>query len=263
VAGARNAGEQAITSVRRSVESRIADLIRRDPDRAANAIEVGLVDRDWLEEPGDHPIRTATPVQVVRRFLERSVEQRPSVLSTLGLNAIQLLSWESEELRGDAGPSPVAIVFTDLEGFTRFTAENGDDAAITLLDDHQKLVGPIVRSRGGRVVKHLGDGLMLMFPVGDAAVLAALELQGIAPDPLRLRAGVHLGDAVVTRDDVVGHVVNLAARVTEHAKGGQVLVTTDVRDAVGDLKGVRFGRARRARLKGVAESVSVCPVTAI
>ena len=260
--GARDAGEKAIASVRRSVESRIADLIRRDPERAANAIEVGLVDRDWLERPGEHPIRTATPVQVVRRFLERSVEQRPSVLSTLGLNAIQLLSWESSELRGDAGPSAVTIVFTDLEGFTRFTADHGDDAAIALLDDHHKLVGPIVRSRGGRIVKRLGDGLMLLFPAGEAAVLAALELQETAPDPLRLRAGVHLGEAVVTRDDVMGHVVNVAARVTECAKGGQVLATTDVRDAVGgDLRGAVFGRARRARMKGVSEVVSVCPVT--
>ncbi len=262
VPGARNAGEQAIASVRRSVESRIAELIRRDPDRAANAVEVGLVDREWLEEPGERPFRTATPVQVVRRFLERSVEQRPSVLSSLGLNAVQLLSWQSQELTGDGGPTPVAIVFTDLEGFTRYTAQHGDDAAIALLDDHHRQVGPVVRSRGGRVVKRLGDGLMLQFPVGDAAVLAALELQETAPDPLRMRAGVHLGEAVVTRDDVVGHVVNVAARVTECAKGGQVLATTAVREAVGgELRGARFGRARRARLKGVSEAVSVCPVT--
>jgi adenylate cyclase len=261
VAGARDAGEQAISSVRRTVESRIADLIRRDPERAANAVEVGLIDRNWLDAPGEHPIRTATPVQVMRRFLERSVEQRPSVLSSLGLNAIQALSWETNELKGDYVSSPVAIVFTDLEGFTRYTSERGDDAALALLDDHHKAVGPVVRSRGGRVVKRLGDGLMLVFPSGEAAVLAALELQETAPDPLRLRAGVHVGDAVVTRDDVVGHVVNVAARVTECAKGGQVLTTTDVREAAGDLPRVSFGRARRARLKGVTEAVSVCPVS--
>jgi len=261
VAGARDAGEQAISSVRRTVESRIADLIRRDPDRAANAVEVGLIDRNWLDAPGQHPIRTATPTQVMRRFLERSAEQRPSVLSSLGLNAIQALSWETNELKGEHTSSPVAIVFTDLEGFTRYTSEQGDDAALALLDDHHKAVGPVVRSRGGRVVKRLGDGLMLVFPSGEAAVLAALELQETAPDPLRLRAGVHLGDAVVTRDDVVGHVVNVAARVTECANGGQVLSTTDVRDAAGDLPNVSFGRARRARLKGVTEPVSVCPVS--
>ena len=128
-------------------------------------------------------------MQVVRRFLERSVEQRPSVLSTLGLNAIQLLSWESSELRGDAGPSAVTIVFTDLEGFTRFTADHGDDAAIALLDDHHKLVGPIVRSRGGRIVKRLGDGLMLLFPAGEAAVLAALELPGDRAGPAPVAGG--------------------------------------------------------------------------
>jgi adenylate cyclase len=78
-----------------------------------------------------------------------------------------------------------------------------------------------------------------------------------AASPLRLRAGVHVGDVVVRRDDVVGHVVNVAARVTELAKGGQVLVTGDVRAAVGDLHGVRFGRARRRRFHGVDEPVLV------
>ena len=120
----------------------------------------------------------------------------------------------------------------------------------------------MVRSRGGRVVKRLGDGLVLVFPSPEAAVLASIELLDGAPDPLRMRAGVHVGEAAVTRDDVMGHVVNMAARVTEQAKGGEVLVTSDVRDLVGELPGVRFGRARRARLKGVRGWVSVSPVEA-
>jgi class 3 adenylate cyclase len=66
---------------------------------------------------------------------------------------------------------------------------------------------------------------------------------------------------VLRRDDVVGHVVNVAARVTESARGGQVLVTAAVRDEAGDLHGVRFGRARRRRFHGVEEAVSVCPAT--
>lgn len=256
----RNAGQAAVSTFRRSLEARMADLIRRDPAWAANAVEMGLIDRAWLEEPGDHPIRTATPVQVVQRFLERSVEQRPSAMASLGLNALQLLSWESEGATSDITPTPVAVVFTDLEGFTRFTSDRGDDAAIALLDEHHRAVGPIVRSRGGRVVKRLGDGLMLDFPSPEAATYAALELLETAPAPLRLRAGVHVGDAVVTRTDVMGHVVNVAARVTEQAKGHQALATTDVRQGVGTLRGVRFGRARRLRLKGLPEPVSVCPI---
>ena len=72
----------------------------------------------------------------------------------------------------------------------------------------------------------------------------------------------HSGEAVVTADDVIGHVVNVAARVAESVRGGQVLATSDVRDAVGELRGrdVR-SRARRKSFKGVAEPVAVCPVT--
>lgn len=258
----RAAGEQALTSLRRTVEERVADLIRRDPERAANAIEVGLVDRDWLEQPGTQPIRTASTAEMIQRFLERSVEQRPSLVGSLGLNVLQLLSWSGSDHAAEATATPVVVVFTDLEGFTSYTSANGDDAAIALLADHHRVVGPVVRGRGGRVVKRLGDGLMLSFPVPEAAVLAAVELVEVSPEPLRLRAGVHVGAAVITRDDVIGHVVNVAARVTEAAKGGQVLATTEVREAVGELSRVSFGRARRLRVKGIPDVVRVCPVEA-
>ncbi len=256
---ARSAGVEALGSIRRTVSERLANVIRGDPEWAANAVEVGLVDRAWLEKPGERPIRTATTSQVMQRFLERSAEQRPSVLSRLGLSTLQALTWGRTDDKGDALPQPVTIVFTDLEGFTRFTADNGDEAAIELIGDHHRATGPIIRSRGGRVIKRLGDGLLLSFSEPESAVLTAVELLGTAPDPLRLRAGMHVGEAVVTRDDVLGHVVNVAARVTEHARGGRALATVDIRQAVGDLAGVRFGRARRARLKGV-EPMSVCSV---
>jgi adenylate cyclase len=60
-----------------------------------------------------------------------------------------------------------------------------------------------------------------------------------------------VGEAVVSKDDVLGHVVNVAARITEEANGGVVLASVDVRTAVAPLAGVRFGRPRRVRLKGV------------
>jgi len=254
---ARSTGASAVASLRRSFEAKVADLIRRDPAVAANAVEVGLVDRQWLEEPGDRPVRSASTVEMLQRVMERSVEQRPSALSSLGLTALQLLSMDRADAGGEGLPVSLTVVFTDLEGFTRYTAELGDDAAITLLHDHHRTVGPVVRSRGGRVVKRLGDGLMISFPAPEAAVLAACELVGTAPQPLRLRAGVHMGDAVVTHDDLLGHVVNVAARVTEEAKGGQVVVTDEVREATGELPGIRYGRRRRAKLKGVPEVVTI------
>ncbi len=261
---ARAAGRAALETVRVSAAERLAGLLRRDPELVANAVEVGLIDRDWLEAPGRHPLSTATTLDVVQRFLERSVERRPSALAAIGLNAIQALSWSSEDRATDGSgiPTPLTVVFTDLEGFTRYTATNGDDAASALLADHHRVVGPIIRGRGGRIVKRLGDGLLLSFPAPEAAVKASIELLEAAPGPLRLRAGAHVGEVVVTRDDVIGHVVNLAARVAEAAKGGEVLVTTDVRDAIGEMPGVEFGRARRRSFKGVNDVVRVCPVRA-
>src|SRR3954453_11862644 len=257
---ARVAGATAVSSWRGALAKQGAKGIRRGPELCDTAIEVGIVDRQWLEAPGDHPLSTTTTLDVVQRFLERSVERKPSALAAIGLNAIQLLSWEKGADPTSGLATEICIVFTDLEGFTRFTAQRGDEAATALLNEHHRVVGPIVRSRGGKIVKRLGDGLLLSFPSPEAAVLAALELVPSAPDPLRLRAGMHCGEAVVTRDDVIGHVVNVAARVAESAKGGQVAITGSVRDGVGDLSGVRFSRSRRRTFKGVGEAISVCRV---
>lgn len=255
----RAVGEQAVASLRRSVSERLADLIRSDPAWAEQAADVGLIDKAWLDAPSDHPFRTAPPTELVQRFLERTAEQRPSILASMGLNALQGLSLVRSDPSEVAGPTALTVMFTDLEGFTRFTAERGDDVAAALIAEHQRLVGPIVRSRGGRIVKRLGDGLMLTFPAPEAAVLAAVELVEAVEEPLRLRAGLHLGEAVVTHDDLFGHIVNVAARITEEADGGMVLASVDVREAVAPLAGVRFGRARRTRLKGV-EPMSLCRI---
>jgi class 3 adenylate cyclase len=200
---------------------------------------------------------TAGPVEVAERWLERSVEQRPSLLSKLGLSAIQQLSSSSEGDHKDGMPSHLAVAFTDIEGFTSYTASEGDEAASQLLAEHYRQVGPVVRSRGGHISKRLGDGLLLTFPSAEAGVLACIEMVEAEPAPLRLRAGIHVGDVVVVGDDIVGHVVNVAARVAESAKGGEVLVTDEVREAAKDIRGVKFGRARGKSFKGVGEKVLV------
>lgn len=257
---AKAVGARAVAGAKRAVADRIVQLLRqRDPDVLGNLVEIGVLSRDFVEGPGDAPISRSTPIEVVERLLERSVEQRPSLLATMGLSAIQVLSSPGD---GDADgvPARLAVVFTDLEGFTGFTLSKGDEAASKLLVDHHRQVGPVVRSRGGRIVKRLGDGLLLTFPEPEAAVLAALELRDL-PAPLRLRAGVHVGDVVVTRDDLVGHVVNVAARVAEAAPGGEVLVTADVVVAVHEsLPHVPFAEPVDQPLKGLTDPVVVLRV---
>jgi adenylate cyclase len=261
--GVRDTGRKAVHTFKRGFAQRVVDLLdARDPALMSSLVEVGIVSRDFRDQ-GAGPLLTNTPtIDVIERLLERSVEQRPSLLSRLGLSTIQALATSAEEANTEGGStSRVAVVFTDLEGFTNFTEKMGDEAASALLSGHHKTIGPLVRSRGGRIVKRLGDGLLLTFPEPEAAALCCLELVEAEPPPLRLRAGIHVGDVVVTRDDVIGHVVNVAARVCESARGGEVLATTDVRGAADDIPGLAFGRARRRGFKGVQEPINVCAVS--
>ncbi len=246
-----------MTSLNSIMSERLADLIDHDPEFRDSALEMGVIDHHWLEDPTRRPLSRVPPFEVMRRFLERTVERKPSSLARLGLSALQVLSAGAGLVGSSEKPTTLTVVFTDLEGFTSFTASHGDEAALALLAKHHLVVGPIVRRWGGRVVKRLGDGLMLSFGDPAYAVRAAVDLVDAPPDHLRLRAGVHTGQAVVTKDDLIGHAVNGAARITDVAKGGQVLASQQTLDAAGPIAGVRLSKPSRKRVKGVREPVSV------
>lgn len=229
-----------------------------DPELAARLRDGGFVPPSTADE-SEFPV--STPIEVVQRFLERSVERHPSMLGQLGLTAIQMLSESSDDSGGRGTAIPLTVVFTDIEGFTTFTEAEGDDAASELVDGHHRRVGPLIRGRGGRVTKRMGDGMLITFTEPEAAVLCGVEMVESFPGPLRLRAGMHTGDVVVTRDDVLGHVVNVAARVTEATGGGEVLVTDAVRHATDSLPGVTFGPMEARPFRGLAEPPKVCTVT--
>ena len=130
------------------------------------------------------------------------------------------------------------LVFADLAGFTAFTAERGDAAAVELVDLFEAEVGEVLPSTS-RVVKQLGDGLFLWFPEVVPAVDAMTELvercrlQVAAGLPMWVRVGVHVGSALKRGDDLLGHDVNIASRVTDLAGANEVLLTEAARDAIG------------------------------
>jgi adenylate cyclase len=253
---ARSVGEDAVDTLRHLIARKVAEVIRSDPEEAATALELGIIDRRWLDDPVNQPISPSKPTEILEHFLARSVERKPSLLSTLGLSTVQLLAGHRSHGTGEV--EVVTVAFTDLEGFTSFTDTHGDSAAAALLSEHYRAAGPIVRRWHGRVVKHLGDGLLCTFPDANSGVRAALELLGTSPSPLRLRAGLHVGEAVVSQDDVVGQAVNIAARVAETAKGNQVVVTTETSRAAGAIAGVEFRHLRKRRLKGISQRVELC-----
>lgn len=256
-----DAGRRAVADLRQHLATRVAESLRRDPERAEQAISLGLISREWLESPASRPVSDLQPLQAVERWISRFVAEHPTLLERLGHPAIEVLGEAEDPEEGETVVTThLTVLFTDLEGFTEHTQRIGDAAASRLLADHYDTVEGVVEVRGGRVAKRLGDGLMITFPTEQAAVLAGLELLKRAPKPLALRAGAHTGDVVTTGEDVFGHVVNLASRVTEKAAGGTFVVTVDVAEAASDLRGVRYDGPRPSVLRGIDRPVGLCEV---
>lgn len=127
-----------------------------------------------------------------------------------------------------------AFLFTDVEGSTRLWEEQ-PAAMAPSLERHYSLLTDAVISASGRVLKTTGDGMVAVFPSADGAVSAALEAQrSLSSDdtrmmlPLRVRMGIHAGDAEETDEDFFGPVLNRAARIMAAAHGGQVLVSSKI-----------------------------------
>ena len=122
------------------------------------------------------------------------------------------------------------VVFTDLVGFTQLTSERGDEFALSLLERQDQIVRSALTD-GARVVKELGDGLLLWFPEGTAPLDVCLALQQSFCDastddaPMWVRMGMHWGRPRRRGDDLIGHDVNLAARIVDVAGPGEVLVS--------------------------------------
>jgi class 3 adenylate cyclase len=246
---------EIFTSVKQLIAAKIAEKYAEDPDKFARLVEVGLVDEATLRSlPEGTNFDTA-----LRQFRDRlaaMASDEPSVLQRLDVRPLEVLT---EDTPTGAGLPEVsrAVVFSDLEGFTEYTSDKGDREASAMLRDHYDTVDSIVRGRGGAVVKTIGDGHMLSFTEPRAAVLAGVELAGIAAGPLPVRVGGHEGHVLSTEHDLLGHVVNVAARVADTAQGGQALVTESLRSAAGRVRGVQFEPLEPRRLKGIAEPYEI------
>jgi adenylate cyclase len=147
---------------------------------------------------------------------------------------------------------PPAMCFLDLTGYTRLTEERGDAAAADLAARLADLVRRSAQEHGGTPVKWLGDGVMCFFRAPGSAVLAALEMagvvgrQGLPP----AHVGIHAGPVVFQEGDYFGRTVNLAARIGDYARPGEVLVSQEVVDAA-DGGPVAFTEVGPVELKGV------------
>jgi adenylate cyclase len=255
-------GEKLKEAITARVSASLSEQLRDQPEALQKLVELKLVDPKLLDDPDGLDLN-----DTIRRFRDLIAERaeiEPSVLAQLQIRPLDVMRTEEplELPVSSVSQAPLTVVFSDLEGFTSFTSERGDLEASALLTDHYDVVEAITRSRGGRVVKKIGDGHMLSFNEPSAAVMASLDLTAAAPRPLRLRAGAHQGAVVRTSDDLLGHVVNVASRVADAASGGMSLVTEQVRSAAGTIPTVVYGTPRTVQFEGVSEAVQVTEVSA-
>ena len=150
---------------------------------------------------------------------------------------------------------PPAMAFFDISGYTRLTEERGDRAAADVAAAVAGLVRRSSQEHGGQPVKWLGDGVMFYFPDPARSVVAALSMvEGVAAHGLPpAHVGIHAGPVIFQEGDYYGRTVNIAARIADYARPGEVLVTQEVVDLAGDAP-VTFTDVGPVDLKGVSDS---------
>jgi class 3 adenylate cyclase len=204
--------------------------------------------------------------------LADAVSRKPSFLGRLAYGTAQLVSTLATDDEASnrrfaeiASGDHVGLLFIDVVGFTAYTAGNGDDAAVELVKRLETLVGSICNLHEGEVVKHLGDGFLLAFGSASDAVRAAVALR----DAVRkkraadqtfqpVRIAVHAGRPSVVEEDLIGHDVNLTARLLEHCEPGAVLVSADAKLlAEKEDDSLRFEEQRSVKPRGIPQPVEV------
>ncbi len=203
--------------------------------------------------------------QRIGRLVSEVQPERPSAFRELGLGALQAWQALSEAQGRGRGKADVAILFTDIVAFSSWALDAGDEAALELLRQVAAAEDAAISTHAGKLVKRLGDGAMAVFRNPEDAVHAAIQAQGelgrieVNGHTPELRAGVHLGRPRRVGGDYLGVDVNIAARVGEAAKGGEVLVSDSARQAL-DPGAFKFGRNRRLSASGAPRGLSVCRV---
>jgi adenylate cyclase len=238
-------GKRAVSAARQlNQHPRLLGAAKRTRERLLGADE--LADR----------LSTARgrPADLAARQLAVSRGEAPGLLGEVGLTALQVWQSFSESRGRGRGEVDVAILFTDLVGFSSWALHAGDERAIELLREVSDAVEPPVLERRGEVVKRLGDGLMAAFWDASSATEAAFEASGRAAAievegfEVRLRTGIHLGRPRKIGGDYFGVDVNIAARLAEAARPGEILVSERTLEAL-DATAVSATR-RRFTAKG-------------
>lgn len=167
----------------------------------------------------------------------------------------------SEPTKG--GKKIHALMFTDIVNSTQLTQELGDVGAQEIIHVHNNIVRSALLNNYGKEVKHMGDGIMAVFPSSNTAVEGALEIQrqmanhnARGDGEFHVRIGINAGEAITEENDLFGTVVQLAARVCAAASGDEILVSPAVKETYAG-KRARFKSLGTRELKGFSAPIEI------
>ena len=197
------------------------------------------------------PIASPLMDYVHTRFLQHFVAQ----------DVVGHMETELEDDESAAGRVRVAIAFADLAGYTRFTEEEGEEEALSSVE---RFVEGVTHTlpEDARVVKTIGDEVMVVGTDVGAIVDWAVGFVGMFEERPEPRLGVNYGSTLYRDGDYFGREVNLASRVVARARGGEVLVTDSVVEAVSRAAHLRFEGIGSVKLKGFDEPRQLCRASA-
>jgi class 3 adenylate cyclase len=188
-------------------------------------------------------------------------------------SSVHLVAAAVEEERPDlaAVASPegtVTLLFSDIEGSTAANERLGDQRWMEVLRAHNQIVRVEIARQGGFEVKSQGDGFMIAFSSARKALASAMAIQRALQahgrahpgEATRVRMGLHTGEALKEGDDFFGTHVALAARIAASAHGGEILVSSLLKDLTGTSGEFEFGPGREVDLKGFSETRRVYPL---
>jgi ABC-type transport system substrate-binding protein/class 3 adenylate cyclase/predicted Ser/Thr protein kinase len=201
---------------------------------------------------------------VIEQALAKSPDDRYSTCAELIAGAVEAMQVSLPEIQHSIRrtiPGIRTFLITDIRGYTRYTAEHGDEAAAQLASRFAEIVGQVVEEREGRLIELRGDEALVVFDSARQALRSAVELQSrvvAAGLPRGIGVGLDAGEAVPVADGYRGGALNLAARLCSIAGPGEILASETVLQLARTMEEIRYGERRVERVKGIAK-----PVTAV